>query len=966
MDLTSEDDDDVAFSVPGYAAARSSFVGSSYSRSSSLQNPEPKPPSSTRPLVSGFAYNAAQSGSSSASTTKRQQQQQQQQVSQNENKPTPPTKARIPRQPYVGPSLDAADEPTNEELEFEKFKMRTRMEKIVEFHEAAALAEISLSIEIYKARKQLNNSKEEDAPRVLDHQKRMLQLQMEKEEERKSIVRAERARRQSDLGRHLTPGGVKERPTSSASAFKSWDMSSLQEETNISSRFNLEALLSDDPAKQQPNVESLLSEMFADDYQPVSAPEVSADSLFHRYSSASTPSNPGSAQEQLRQTHSSMSWNKPRSNPKLQQKSRVSPFGESSDEEDDAPAAVVANSNKNDGWATNEPNGKPIWNNKPNAATPAIASPHPSTKDVGTTPMSSAWNSKKTTASTSQFRPGSSMMADPYSFFDAEDIKAEPTATPVVDSKTVKGKKPLKTPSAPPAVEATTSKVSATETPTAPPAPVPAPVPVSPPVSAPAPAPVGKKQNKKQRQGKKAGTAAPPAAVTETPVPEHEPETEPALPQRESPKLETPVAAPDPAPQVSEHTSWLPKTVPAMARSRMDSESATPSSFSWDEVSSTPRPAPKIPAHLQDAVKSEGTPRPNMFKKQNLMASATSSRTTLEQMPLAKGPVEQTLLPPIAKGPIWASVPTSVTPGPSLWGKTKADFEPPKVVQQPTGSEFWVPENFDGVDNYNDEGEGGGGGSEAGRDSLWESTATTNSKQIKKAAPIPVKQQQQQPSGAAQRLRRVSEAASSPAPRTLGTKGLSDIGQPASSLATPNSKKARGKKTGKGKQRATVEDVSDEEKDNIDILPQDSSFIMESKVILEPKPSVPPIVYDPIIKFADNDLNEIEYLASAFRPTAPTTSGSSPDDIFGMESHYSNPFKTQGVNTSIGSEWGAISGSGKHARWTPAVVTHEESSGSPNFSASFGPGLQAKPSVQQMPIWGQPTKSGAKDKGKGK
>jgi len=317
------------------------------------------------------------------------------------------------------------------------------------------------------------------------------------------------------------------------------------------------------------------------------------------------------------------------------------------------------------------------------------------------------------------------------------------------------------------------------------------------------------------------------------------------------------------------------------------------------------------------------------------------------------------MLPPaasIAKGPVWASP----SPGPSLWGKTKADFEPPpKAVQQPTGGDFWVPENFDGVDNYNDEGDGGGSG--GGRDDLWESM-TTNSKQIGKAAPIPVKQQQS--SGAAQRLRRVSEAASSPAPRTLGTKDVSDIGQPAPSVAISNSKKTRGKKNsnGKGKQRATVEEVPDEEEDNIDILPQDSNFIMESKVILEPKPSVPPVVYDPIIKFADNDLHEIDYLASTFRPTAPMASDS--DDIFGMESHYSNAFKTQGVNTSIGSEWGTINGNGKHARWTPAI-THEESA-SPNFSASFGPSLQGFPNVQQKPIWGQPTKSSAKDKGKGK
>ena len=36
-------------------------------------------------------------------------------------------------------------------------------------------------------------------------------------------------------------------------------------------------------------------------------------------------------------------------------------------------------------------------------------------------------------------------------------------------------------------------------------------------------------------------------------------------------------------------------------------------------------------------------------------------------------------------------------------------------------------------------------------------------------------------------------------------------------------------------QRTTIEVVSDDEKNNIDILPQDSTFKMDPKVILEPK-----------------------------------------------------------------------------------------------------------------------------------
>ena len=558
-----------------------------------------------------------------------------------------------------------------------------------------------------------------------------------------------------------------------------------------------------------------------------------------------------------------------------------------------------------------------------------------------------------------------------------DDIEPEPTATPFMNSKAAKGRKASVSTSdkspvlPPPAVETATasSKAPEVETPAAPP-----PIPTTPAL---APAPAGKKQSKKQRQAnnKKGGAAAaataPATVAATTPaIPEQEPETEPVLPQQqqESPKLETPVTAtpnPVPPPQISEHTSWLPKTIPAMARARMDSEPPTPS-FSWDEISSTRRPASKIPAHVQETLmKSEGTPRPTsmLLKKKNLMAeknfSATSSKTTLEQMP--QPPLSASI---VNKKPVWGSSSASsscASPGPSLWGKTKADFENAKVVQQPAGGDTcWVPGGFDGVDNYKDEGDGGGGGGGGGGNggaSLWESM-TSHSKQNGKAASIPVKQQQLPV--ATQRLRRISEAASSssPAPRAFGTKGLSDIGQPTPPTVNANSKKAPGKKNGKGKQRAMIEDVSDEEKDNIDILPQDCNFIMEQKVILEPKPSVPPFVYNPIIDYADiNDVNDLGYLSSSFRPTASTASSSSPDDFFGSESRFSNTFKTQATTTS--------SMGGKHARWTPAVPSDGEELGSPSFLGSVAPHLQAKPSLQQTPIWGQPNPS-AKDKGKGK
>ena len=831
------------------------------------------------------------------------------------------------------------------------------MAKIVEFHEAAALAEISLSIEMYKARKQLNNSNEEDAPRVLEHQKRMLQLQKEKEEQRKAIVKSERARRQSELarrssssifgdddedddvgvgvvGKGLTPKS-KSKSKSNGGAFKTWDPSSFQEEINLPSRFNLETLLSesDDPTNQQTTVESLLNEMFSDDY------------------SASV--NP----------------------------------------------------------------------NAPSLA-PPTASAWLSSKDSAT-PVNGAWSSKKT-SSVPQPRQGSNAN--------------NPDKSPVLQ---------------PPTVETATlsSKASVAETTTTPSAVPPTPTPAI------APAPSGKKQTKKQRQaankkggGAPAAAAAPATVAAKAAIPEQEPETEPVLAQqRESPTLESPVmvAAPNPiTPQISDHASWLPPKT-AMARARMESEPQPPStpSFSWDETTSTPRPTSKIPAHLQESfVKSSeggggsgsGTLRPGMLRKKNLMAEifsgATSSRTTLEQMPTTTS-VPTTATTPIAKGPIWGSssasasiIPTSVTPGPSLWGKTKADFENVKPAQQQpvvVGGDPWVPGGFEGVGDYKNEGDGGGGGGGGGNEggSLWGSISSHSKQNGKTTTTIPTKQPV-----AAQRLRRVSEAAavsssSSPAaaPRGFGTKDLSsDIGKqqqqhlaaakvaaatPPTTAVNSNSNKKQGKKNGKGKQRATIEVVSDDEKDNIDILPQDSTFIMEPKVILEPKPSVPSYVYNPIIDFAgsaasaaddgdvnnfnfnDDDMNDIAYLASTFRPTA---SSSSQDDFFSIESRFSNPFNkttSQGVPASTlgatAADWGSTMGGGIHARWTPAVNNflndgdEEENSG---LLPSFRPVSVAAPpapprlqqslkssSVQQTPIWGQPNPSAsAKDKGRGK
>ncbi|KAJ7151226.1 hypothetical protein C8R46DRAFT_1358112 [Mycena filopes] len=112
-----------------------------------------------------------------------------------ESRSTATIRARKPVPSYIGPVLTAPvdNEALEEEAEeFERFKMETRVAKIREFHEEAARADIQLAQDIYNARKSGGNARD-DERKIAEHQKRMLELQRTKEEERKAVVRAERA-----------------------------------------------------------------------------------------------------------------------------------------------------------------------------------------------------------------------------------------------------------------------------------------------------------------------------------------------------------------------------------------------------------------------------------------------------------------------------------------------------------------------------------------------------------------------------------------------------------------------------------------------------------------------------------------------------------------------------------------------------------------------------------------------------
>ncbi|KAJ6571638.1 hypothetical protein B0H19DRAFT_1130563 [Mycena capillaripes] len=111
---------------------------------------------------------------------------------QPESSSAPSHRARAAGPRYIGPQLTDADVVFDDEADFERFKMETRVTKIREFHEEAARADIQLAQDIYNARKTSRTWRDDEDRRISEHEKRMVELRRLKEEERKEIVRAER------------------------------------------------------------------------------------------------------------------------------------------------------------------------------------------------------------------------------------------------------------------------------------------------------------------------------------------------------------------------------------------------------------------------------------------------------------------------------------------------------------------------------------------------------------------------------------------------------------------------------------------------------------------------------------------------------------------------------------------------------------------------------------------------------
>ena len=144
-----------------------------------------------------------------------------------------PPKTRLPGHRYLGPKLNDPAEPTDEAAEFEKFKMDTRVAKILEFHSQAAQAEISLAFEIYSMQKKGLGSREkgdetkmikEQEKRMLEeHYMRMIELQRAKETERKVIVEEERRKRRAEIRQRAEEKRKKKEEAAQAAQTPSWE-----------------------------------------------------------------------------------------------------------------------------------------------------------------------------------------------------------------------------------------------------------------------------------------------------------------------------------------------------------------------------------------------------------------------------------------------------------------------------------------------------------------------------------------------------------------------------------------------------------------------------------------------------------------------------------------------------------------------------------------------------------------------
>ncbi|KAH0582033.1 hypothetical protein H2248_011688 [Termitomyces sp. 'cryptogamus'] len=114
-------------------------------------------------------------------------------------------KARVRGPAYVGPHLVSSEESSDED-DFTMFRMQTRIDKIWEFHLAAARADVELAITIQNERMSRDSSWDDSEyeARISKHEKRLEELRDKKERERQELVVAERKKRQEMINKRST------------------------------------------------------------------------------------------------------------------------------------------------------------------------------------------------------------------------------------------------------------------------------------------------------------------------------------------------------------------------------------------------------------------------------------------------------------------------------------------------------------------------------------------------------------------------------------------------------------------------------------------------------------------------------------------------------------------------------------------------------------------------------------------
>ena len=851
------------------------------------------------------------------------------------------TKARLPGPMYLGPHLsdpsDSDSLPSSDaEEDFERFKMEMRVTKILEFHEAAAQADIALAVEIYKARKLRNGDKTEDAQRVADHQKRMMRLQEEKEEERKRIVKTERERVREEL-RKKGNGRAARNGIAPSTSKLAWLDSYNEQNVDLASNFDFAQILADAGIQQQQQFAEPDPLSYANNTLASHQHHLLQQQLLHQQqqlllqqqqqqqpSSSSMPFPPKPIPQTATQKGVPASIYVSSSQFEQQQYGRQpqpGAFGwfdpeydgdENREEQDDEeaefededepeipealrqaflkqqaqaaadleaslnmptpgslnvsppPPATTAPPSKAastpSGWGVKNA-AKAVVNGLGNSKalpTPApAAAPTPSgwaTKMVAATPLSSGWAKK------AQQLP--QLPEEPVNPPSQSPPKVDEPITPITPkargpqppATAAKGKKAPATAPANPSPAQAASSSSKPSPPPAKPAAAPAkvekPAPAPPP---PAPAPAGKKMNKKQRQQqqKKGGAAPPPKAPT-PPPPTTEPESE--LPveadAQEEEEHETPIISEAPQPAWVASQSTL-RGLPGKSRMQLEA-----TSIFGEDLASTPRPGSMFGFKRQQE-KGEALPKASLLRRQMQMANVKQMGTPSElttELPKAGDPSQL-----------------------GFNGFNEREYWAPNApsVAQPMSTNA------------------------AASQQVWNPPSISRSPPIEKTTSMPFNRL-----ASSQRLRRSSDPVS-PSPRGFELPDITN--KMPTSTNTPKMSKAKKKANAK---RVTIEEVSDEEGDG---GPKEK-LPLNSRTILEPKPSVPSGMFNNIFDYGvEDDEREDEMTSSSFAPT-PSTAATSPDDIAPIDEGW---FAAATKRLQQEKPAATADAKAKHVRWNP-------------------------------------------------